>query len=551
MSSEIPPLQPDDPRQVGAYRLLSRLGAGGMGRVYLGRSPGGRTVAVKVIHPDLAEDPQFRRRFAHEVAAARRVGGIYTVQVVDADSDDDPPWLVTEYIAGPTLQNAVDDHGALTERSVAALGAGLAEGLRAIHGESVIHRDLKPGNVLLAADGPRIIDFGIARAMDATSMTTRTALVGTPGYMSPEQYRGQEIGTASDVFCLASVLVFAATGRRPFGDGPAEALGYRVVAEAPDLTGVPASLLPLISAGLEKDPDARPDVTEFLDRCSGLAGHQGLSLPEPVTSMINTRVLETEALIGPAEAADKPPMPAGAAPAKPAPTAPPPQAPWGKTSSSGSLMVVAAVGAILLAFAGFGLFAYKTHYASSNSANGPVSSVTPPAPVTSNGGYTPPTSTPTIDRTAEAFKAISVGDCLDAYGDPTVSTWTWTKNLPNAVDCNGSDAYMRVTGVKDSVSDCGHRFGQWYWYYSDEYGATTVLCLDREIHDGACLLGTKEADGIHLTGRGLMSSWGCNRTTVPREFDYILKITAWTTGACPARSYSWNVLGARLCAEVI
>ncbi|WP_346039458.1 serine/threonine-protein kinase [Actinomadura chokoriensis] len=236
MSSEkLKPLRAGDPRKVGEYRLLARLGAGGMGRVYLGRSKGGRPVAVKVIHPYLAEDPEFRRRFEREVAAARRVGGIHTVHVVDADTGADPPWLVTDYIAGPSLHEAVAAHGAFSEEAVAGLGAGLAEGLMAIHDRGVVHRDLKPGNVLLAQDGPRIIDFGIARALDATSQSS-TSVAGTPGFMSPEQLRGGEVGRASDVFCLAAVLAFAATGRRPFGDGPIDALGYRVVNEAPTWT---------------------------------------------------------------------------------------------------------------------------------------------------------------------------------------------------------------------------------------------------------------------------------------------------------------------------
>ncbi len=291
---KLKPLQAGDPKRVGRYRLLARLGAGGMGRVYLGRSKGGRPVAVKVIHPHLAEDPEFRRRFEQEVAAARRVGGIHTVHVVDADTGADPPWLVTDYIAGPSLQEAVAAHGAFSEEAVAGLGAGLAEGLTAIHERNVVHRDLKPGNVLLAQDGPRIIDFGIARALDAASQTTRTSVVGTPGFMSPEQLRGREVGQASDVFCLAAVLAFAATGRRPFGDGPIEALGYRVVNEDPDLTGVPESLLPLVEAGLAKDPDDRPALDAFLDRCAALVHGEEATLPEPVTTMIATRVAETE-----------------------------------------------------------------------------------------------------------------------------------------------------------------------------------------------------------------------------------------------------------------
>ncbi|URN07963.1 serine/threonine protein kinase [Actinomadura madurae] len=244
------------------------------------------------MHPHFADNTVFRRRFTKEVAAARRIGGFYTAQVIDADPDADPPWLATEYIAGPSLHAAIDTNGALPEVSVAALGAGLAEGLLAVHDQNVIHRDLKPGNVLLAQDGPRIIDFGIARATDATSQSI--TMVGTPGYMSPEQYLGGDVGTAGDVFCLAAVLVFAATGHHPFGEGPPDALGYRVRHEEPDLTGVPESLRPLVAAGLAKDPGDRPPAQEFLERCSALSADEGMTLPEKFSRMIATRVAETE-----------------------------------------------------------------------------------------------------------------------------------------------------------------------------------------------------------------------------------------------------------------
>ncbi|MEV5705608.1 serine/threonine-protein kinase [Actinoallomurus sp. NPDC052274] len=192
------PLQVGDPRQVGAYRLLGRLGGGGMGQVYLARSRGGRLVAVKLVRPELASDASFRRRFAQEVAAARRVGGFYTAPVVDADPGADPPWLVTAFISGPSLQQAVDTHGPLPAQAVGVLGAGLAEGLAAIHAAGLVHRDLKPGNIILAADGPRVIDFGIARALDAVQAST--TVLGTPGFMSPEQAGGLRVGPPSDVF---------------------------------------------------------------------------------------------------------------------------------------------------------------------------------------------------------------------------------------------------------------------------------------------------------------------------------------------------------------
>jgi serine/threonine protein kinase len=235
-------LQPGDPLAVGKYRLLNRLGAGGMGRVYLGTSPGGRLVAVKLIRPELADDPDFRRRFAQEVHAARRVGGIFTAPVVDADPDGPQPWLVTAYVDGPSLAEAVVAQGPMPVDSVLILAAGLAEGLGAVHAAGVVHRDLKPSNVLLAGDGPHIIDFGISRAIDAAALTNASGVVGSPGFMSPEQAEGHPVGPAADIFSLGGVLAFAATGEPPFGAGSASALLYRVVYGTAATGSVPAEL---------------------------------------------------------------------------------------------------------------------------------------------------------------------------------------------------------------------------------------------------------------------------------------------------------------------
>src|SRR5215471_13539911 len=224
-----------DPQRIGPYRLVGRLGSGGMGRVFLGRSAGGRLVAVKVIRDELAQDPHFRMRFGREVAAAKRVGGLFTALVVDADVDGPTPWLATTYVAGPSLADAVSAHGPLPSESVLSLAAGLAEGLAAIHAVSLIHRDLKPSNVLLAHDGPRVIDFGISRAAEASVLTRTGLVVGSPGFMSPEQAEGGEVGPASDVFSLGAVLVFAATAVAPFGTGSTAALIYRVVHSLPRL----------------------------------------------------------------------------------------------------------------------------------------------------------------------------------------------------------------------------------------------------------------------------------------------------------------------------
>ncbi|MEU9645119.1 PQQ-binding-like beta-propeller repeat protein [Streptomyces sp. NPDC048188] len=295
-------LQSDDPRELGGYRLLRRLGAGGMGRVYLARSPGGRTVAVKVVRPDLAADQGFRARFRYEVEIARAVSGRFTAPVADADPDAPLPWLATSYVLGPDLTDVVAAHGALPERTVRALAAGLAAALQDIHAAGLVHRDLKPSNVLLAADGPRLIDFGIARAVDGSRMTETGVVVGSPGYMSPEQAVGNDVGVAGDVFSLGSVLTFAAGGRGAFGDGTMSHAGllYQVVHGEPDLTDVPPSLRGLVRACLMKDPAQRPSPAEIVTALAGQGVDAALHdwLPSAVASTIAThaaQILDLEA----------------------------------------------------------------------------------------------------------------------------------------------------------------------------------------------------------------------------------------------------------------
>jgi serine/threonine protein kinase len=263
-------LQPSDPPTIGSYRLVGQLGGGGMGRVFLGVSAGGRPVAVKVIRADLATDPQFRVRFGREVAAARRVSGLFTAVVVDADVDGPVPWLATAYVAGPSLSEAVEQHGPLPTGSLLALAAGLAESLTAIHAAGVVHRDLKPSNVMLAEDGPRVIDFGISRAVESTSLTQAGLVIGSPGFMSPEQAMGHEAGPPSDIFNLGGVLAFAATGEGPFGSGTTMALLYRVVHDDPSLDRVPAAMRPLIEHCLAKDPSQRPTADDLLAQVGAL-----------------------------------------------------------------------------------------------------------------------------------------------------------------------------------------------------------------------------------------------------------------------------------------
>ncbi|WP_431039796.1 serine/threonine-protein kinase [Streptomyces sp. P9-1] len=267
------PLDTDEPTVVGPYRLLGRLGSGGMGRVYLGRSAGGRTVAVKIVHPHFALDEEFRARFRREVDAARRVGGAWTAPVLDADPDARVPWVATAYAAGPSLTAAVTELGPLPEHTVRTLGAGLAEALTAVHGLGLVHRDVKPSNVLLTLDGPLLIDFGIARATDGTASLTSTGVsIGSPGYMSPEQILGKGVTGAADVFSLGAVLAYAATGAPPFPGDSSAALLYRVVHEPPELDGLTGDLREVTEACLDKDPSARPSPADITGRLAPEGG---------------------------------------------------------------------------------------------------------------------------------------------------------------------------------------------------------------------------------------------------------------------------------------
>ncbi|MFC9729725.1 MFS transporter [Streptomyces roseolus] len=321
----------EDPAHIGPYRLIARLGAGGMGLVYLGRSDLGRTVAVKVVQAEHAQHAEFRRRFAREVAAARRVGGAWTADVLDADTDAAVPWVATQYIPGPDLTTVVArDFGPLPEHSVRILANRLALALQAVHEAGLIHRDLKPSNVLVTVDGPRVIDFGIARAMDGLagdSLHTRTGmLIGSPGFMSPEQARGLELTPASDVFCLGALLVYAATGRLLFGatDTGLNAHLFRIAEEEADLTGVPDALVDLVRACLDKDPTKRPSPREVAARTA--ADQAGEWLPGAVLAQLGRRAAH---LLDYAPAAPAVPADAGGAggAAPPDPGVPPARSP--------------------------------------------------------------------------------------------------------------------------------------------------------------------------------------------------------------------------------
>jgi serine/threonine protein kinase len=257
------PLSGQDPRRIGSYTLLGRLGAGAMGRVYLGRSAAGRLVAVKTIRAEFAEEPDFRARFAQEVTAARRVSGAFTAPVVAAEPEAEVPWLATSYVAAPSLERLVRACGPLPVPAVRWLAAGCAEALESIHEARLVHRDLKPSNVLVSLDGPRVIDFGVARAMERATLTRQA--VGTPAFMAPEQARDtRQVGPASDVFSLGSTLSFAATGHPPYRGETVTDILVKLATEPPDLTGLPDELVDIVTACLQRDPDARPDPAALL-----------------------------------------------------------------------------------------------------------------------------------------------------------------------------------------------------------------------------------------------------------------------------------------------
>ncbi|MFE5593382.1 protein kinase [Streptomyces sp. NPDC056549] len=308
------PLTHDDPATVATYRLLARLGSGGMGTVYLARTPGGRTVALKTVHARLATDPAFRSRFRLETDAARIIGARHGAAVVDADPLAETPWLATEYVLGPPLDDAVALGGPLPEPTVRALGAALAGALAQLHSSDVVHRDLKPSNVLITAYGPKIIDFGIARAAGDDHLTRTGAAAGTPAFMSPEQASGEEHTPAGDVFALAGVLVFAATGHGPFGKGSPADLLYRVRYAEPNLGGVPEALLPLLTACLAKDPAARPTTHALVDHLHDGHGEFADHLPPLLLADIARRATDVwlhapHRLPAPAESATTPTVP--------------------------------------------------------------------------------------------------------------------------------------------------------------------------------------------------------------------------------------------------
>ena len=323
------PQHPGDPREVGGYRVLRRLGRGGMGTVYLAQAPSGAQVALKVVHPDLAEDESFRQRFAREVAAARRVARFSTAGVIDARLDADPLFIVSEYIDGPDLARAVRLGGPMLGGTLESVAVGVAAALTAIHGSGIVHRDLKPANVLLSPVGPKVIDFGIARALDDSggAVTRSSQLMGTPSYMAPELILGEQATAAADIFAWGCLVAFAGTGRAPFDAATVPAVLHNISSAQPRLEGLDPKLLPLVRAALDKDPARRPTSQRLLDQ---LVGHRA-----PAEDEIRRAVTATWS---------PPPSPPGAAVPGPGsrPVTPAPAPPGGPRPRRGRVLVGAA-----------------------------------------------------------------------------------------------------------------------------------------------------------------------------------------------------------------
>ncbi|WP_395104095.1 protein kinase [Actinomadura sp. SCN-SB] len=493
------PLQPGDPREAGPYRLLARLGSGGMGVVFLGRSAGGRTVAIKLVREDLARDPEFRRRFRNEVRAAREVAGRFTAAVLDADTEAATPWLATAYIAGPTLQEVVGgEDGPLPERSLRTLAAGLGGALRAIHERGVVHRDLKPSNVLLTLDGPRVIDFGIARAVNHSVVTRTGSLIGTPAFMSPEQIRGERVTPASDVFSLGSVLAYAATGRMPFAtteDG-VHALMMRITMAEPDLGGLPESSRGLVGSCLAKDPSARPLPQEIIERAAA-SGATEPWLPPKVMDRLGRHavaLLDLEAPVtrrpgdpaGPTAPASRPPSadrPASVPPAS-APTVSVPPAsvtPAGATPAGVPPMFpprrsrgLAIAGAVLAPLALIGVVLYVTDLGDDGAPASGTAATAGPAratPTASPSTPRPSPTTPTPSPRRSTVPSALVGTWEGPSSDDETLRFTIRRGRAGSDVLTERFSYGRLT--------C-HLVGRLEW--AGARGITVTARISRETH---------------------------------------------------------------------
>ncbi|MDK9494285.1 serine/threonine-protein kinase [Streptomyces katrae] len=449
-------LSADDPREIGGYRLHARLGSGGMGEVYLAHTPGGRPIALKAIRREFAADPAFRERFAREVASARRIHGLFTAQVVDFGVDERTPWLATAYVPGPSLDEVVRRHGPLPVRTVLLLVAGVAEALQAIHGAGVVHRDLKPANVLLAGDGPRVIDFGIAHAAGSAALTGTGLRIGTAAFMAPEQALGRPVTAATDVFALGALTAYVAGGQPPFGGGPESTALYRVVHEHPDLSGVPAELEQLVRWCLAKEPADRPTTAELIGY---VHAHPGVGprpeftegwLPRPVREEVGAGRDAVRPAPPAPHAPTAPAAPAPAAPVRlPAPTPVPPPAPApvpeadggrrARRRGRGRLPAVAAAVAVTLAACGAALYWFDTGEPDGGGADGFVPGYTGARLTAPDSGY---------EFDLEAGKVVPAD----------TATWYLAPEGRSFVPSESSDVHL-AEGAAPTPADCERGIG--------------------------------------------------------------------------------------------
>jgi serine/threonine protein kinase len=433
------PLQQTDPSQVGRYRLVARLGAGGMGVVYLAETRDGQPLAVKVLRPELADNPEFRTRFGREVTTLTRIQGMCTVRVIEADTEAPKPFLVTEYADGPSLSEYVDAHGPLDPEMLYGLATGLAEALTAIHAAGIVHRDLKPSNVLLTAGGPKVIDFGIAQALDTTSLTRTGITVGSAGFMAPEQITGRA-GTAADIFTWAVTVAFAAGGRAPFGTGPSDAIIYRIMHAAPDISAVPPGLRPLVEAALAKDPQARPTAPQLLAELTNTAARY-----ENPTQTVLARTWHPSATGS---------MRAAPGPTGPRPTAPRPTGPRRSRRRTALLPIVLTL-AFVLAAGGTALGLALAGKPASHAASGGTTTPASPAQPASSAATTTATqsasstapSTPTSTPPTTPVSSPATTPAVTGPAQlPVLTVGGYSGMKPTEIDYSG-DATNVVTKI--------------------------------------------------------------------------------------------------------
>ena len=465
------PLRETDPPRVGSYQLLARLGAGGMGVVYLASGQDGRPVALKVLRSEMADDAEFRTRFSREVTALTRVRGVCTVRVLDADTTAARPFLVTEYAEGPSLAEYIDSRGPMDPQMLYGLATGLAEALTAIHAAGIVHRDLKPSNVLLTAGGPKVIDFGIAQMLDATAVTRAGMTVGSAGYMAPEQIMGRA-GTAADIFSWAVTIAYAASGQSPFGTGTSEVILYRILHETPDIAAVPAALHAQVAAAIDKDPHARPTAPELLSQLTRTAALPSAGSDNP-TQTVLAQTWHPAAPLPPSR--PEPPSQAGPPQATPPRAASswstpswgasPPDAPPRDTRSPDTrppdaqrragirrpvLLTLVLTVAILLGAGGAALaFALSGNSSTSHNTTSGGASHSPTAPAASavtNSSGSSSTSGSTTGTTSPSQPAASASASSSSAALPVLTIGSYNGMNPSQIDFSGDSGNV-VTGI--------------------------------------------------------------------------------------------------------